>query len=53
MRKYRYIIADRLGKTIGEMADMPVSEMFEWLAYIAEQNDVKFAGRITPETMPG
>ena len=27
-------LADRLGKTIGEIEDMPYTELVEWVAYL-------------------
>jgi hypothetical protein len=27
-------LADRLGKTIGEIEDMPYNELIEWVAYL-------------------
>lgn len=34
-------LADRLGKTIGEIEQMPLSELYEWIAYFKVVNDGK------------
>lgn len=30
----RYVLAEKLGKTQGELAEMPHAEFIEWIAYL-------------------
>jgi hypothetical protein len=40
-----FALADRLGKTVSEIEELPYSEILEWMAYIELVNERQRNGR--------